>query len=147
MIKDAKEHSLARNLYKSICRKGQEGINQELFKAVIFGIMGIGSNNDPHGNFCEFNKRYKVFYYNKISIKEETKASCNQKTSIGDKNKKVVQIIYDACDQTPTLTDILTVMKKIENNERRIMETKPIVPGSQKHLAIKQIKQYLRIVM
>ena len=120
MIKKAKQESLAQTLYKSICRKGQYEISQDSLKAAIFGIMGLGLSSDPHGNFCEYNKRFKVFYTNKMSNATQTPCSQNM---IEEKHKKMVKIICDEYEGVPNLTDILTVIKKMENTKEKKCET------------------------
>eukprot|EP00826_Nyctotherus_ovalis_P024290 TRINITY_DN18808_c0_g2_i2.p1 TRINITY_DN18808_c0_g2~~TRINITY_DN18808_c0_g2_i2.p1 ORF type:complete len:236 (-),score=36.23 TRINITY_DN18808_c0_g2_i2:148-855(-) len=115
MLKVANEEMLGRVLYNLVGKKEREEV-----KLALLAIMGVPSREYPQNKTNSMHKRFIVFYLNRMEsfTSERTQDSCNtgldlMSTKYSSGHKELLQKICEACGQTPTLTDIFAVMKKI----------------------------------
>jgi len=121
MLKMGNEEILARVFYSLLCK--EQGVEQELFRSALFAIMGIPSQDYPQSRLNLMNKRFIIFYLNKMEhissqhTQAKKQGSYNMNsiyTKHSGDNNEFLQKIYEACGQSPTVTDLFTIMKQID---------------------------------
>jgi len=134
MVREQKEEKLVKNLYQMLV-KG-EGVDVEVFKEAILIILRADHTKIKHLNVTEMQKKFAVFYFNKISQAPVAKTapksphtpkinSNSTKLALNYK-KKCKQLINGSKDDDRT-EDLLMAMKTLQEQKTQTMRSKKVI--------------------